>query len=175
MAVKFLYYFVVAFLLIAAFLLYKEPYALELSKADKSEPDMEMIDMVSYSITNDGIEHMVKSSRVLRFTNLDKFYNIDAIRKSKDDLLENLRAHSGVLIGDDLSLKGDVRYTNSDSIRFNSEQANYNLKTKVFKTDTDFVLEDNRSITKGASLIYMTKEEKIYANKIRSKIEVDKK
>ena len=160
-------------MLIAVFLLYKEPYALESSKVDKNEPNMETINMVSYSITKDGIEYIVKGSRVLRFANRDEFYDIDTIRKANDSLLEKLRANSGVLVGDDLSLKGDVRYKNSNGIRFSSKQADYNLKSKVFKTDTDFILEDNRSITKGASMIYNTKEEKIYASKIRSKIEVD--
>lgn len=175
MAVKFLYYFLIAFVFIALFLLYKKPFVIELAKVDKSEASMKMLGITSYSIVNSGIEHIIKGTKVLRFTNRDEFYDIDAVRKSNEGLLENLRADSGVLVGDNLSLKGNVRYENSNSVRFRSEQADYNLKLKVFKTDSDFVLEDNRSITKGASMIYMTKEEKIYAKKIRSKIEVNKK
>jgi len=157
------------------FLLYQKPYDIVESKNSKDTPSIEMINMVNYSITQDGISHIVKASKVLRFIDRDEFYNIDATRKSKKTLLENLKANSGVLIGDDLKLNGNVNYQNSDSVKFRSQEANYNLETKVFKTDVDFVLEDNRSVTHGTSMVYKSIEGKIYANRIRSKIEEEVK
>ena len=153
------------------FLLYQKPYDVVKSKNSKNTPNIEMINMVNYSITQDGVSHIVRASKVLRFIDRDEFYNIDATRKSKKTLLENLKANRGVLIEDDLKLDGNVNYQNSNRVRFVSQEADYNLKTKVFKTDVDFVLEDNRSIIHGASMVYKSIEGKIYANRIRSKIE----
>ena len=175
MAVKFLYYFIFGFVAIMVFLLYQKPYDVVKSKNSKNSPNIEMLNMVNYSITEDGIAHIVRASKVLRFVDHDEFYNVDATRKSKETLLENLKANSGVLKKDDLKLAGNVHYKNSDSVQFKSQEADYNLKTKVFKTDVDFTLEDNRSITHGTSMVYKTIEGKIYANNIKSIIEEEEK
>jgi len=175
LAVKFLYYFLFAFVAIMVFLLYQKPYDVVKSKSSKNSPNIEMINMVNYSITKDGISHIVRASKVLRFVNRDEFYDLDGIKKSKDLLLENLKADSGLLIKDDLKLVGNVYYKNSDSVKFKSQEANYNLKTKVFKTDVNFTLEESRSVTRGTSMVYKTKEGKIYAKSIKSMIEEDKK
>jgi len=79
------------------FLLYQKPYDVGKSKNSKNSPNIEMINMVNYSITEDGISRIVRASKVLRFVNHDEFYNVEATRKSKKTLLENLKANSGVL------------------------------------------------------------------------------
>ncbi len=173
MAVKFLYYFLFVFVLIMVFLLYQKPYDVVLSKSSKNEPNMEMIGVTNYSITQHGIAHIVKATRVLRFDQHDEFYNIDAVRKQNGGFFDNLKANSGKLMKDDLKLVGNVRYANSDARKFKSEQADYNLKTKVFKTDVAFKLEDNSSVTYGSSMVYNTVEGKIYANNIKSTAEVE--
>ena len=175
MAVKFLYYFIFAFVAIMVFLLYQKPYDVNLSKGSTNTPNIEMFSVTNYSITKDGISHIVNATKVLRFVDHDEFYNIDAIRKSKNDFLENVKADSGKLVKDDFHLKGNVRYRNSDNVKFKSEKVNYNLKTKIVKTDVNFILEDNRTVTHGTSLIYKTIEGKIYADNIKSTIEEDKK
>ncbi len=157
------------------FLLYQKPYNVAQSKDSKDNPNIEMINMVNYSITEDGIAHVVKASKVLRFVDRDEFYNIDTIRRTKSTLLEKLKADSGLLVKDDLQLAGDVRYLNSDSVQFQSQEADYNLKTKVVKTDVDFMLKDKRSITRGTSMVYNTIEGKIYANNIKSILEEEQK
>ena len=171
MAVKFLYYFIFAFVAIMVFLLYQKPFDIELNKTNKNEPNIEIIDVTNYSITQDGVTHIVKATKALRFLKYDEFYNIDAIRKSKDYFLENLKAKSGRLIADNLYLKGDVNYANSDDVKFKSQKLDYNLKTKIVKTDVDFTLENNRTLTYGSSLLYNTVDGKIYANNIKSTIE----
>ena len=175
MAVKFLYYFVFAFIGIMVFLLYQEPYLVEKSKSAKNEANIEMHKIVNYSITEDGINHIVKAQKALRFNDHDEFYFVDAVRKPKDALLENLTADSGTLKKNDLKFKGNVKYKNSNNIKFNSQEAEYNLKSKVFKTNVDFKLEDNNTITYGTSLLYQTKDGKIYAKNIKSKTEVEDK
>ncbi len=175
MAVKFLYYFIFAFVAIMLFLLYQKPYDVQLSASSKNEPNIEMIDVTNYSITEEGIKHIVKATKVLRFYRYDEFYNIDAIKKSKEYFLEKLKADNGKLVGDNLYLKGNVRYKNSDDVKFKSEKVDYDLKTKIVKTDVDFALENNRTITHGTSLLYKTVEGKIYANNIKSTIEEENK
>jgi LPS export ABC transporter protein LptC len=157
------------------FLLYQKPYIVEINSNAKKEANIEMFQVLNYSITQDGISHIVKADRVLRYKDHDEFYKVDSIRKSKINHYETLLANSGTLKQDDLKLYGNVRYTNSDSVKFNSDEAEYNLKSKVFKTNMPFTLEDKRTITYGTSLTYQTKDGKIYANNIKSKTEVEKK
>ncbi len=174
MAVKFLYYFLFTFVAIMVFLLYQKPYDTVENKNSKNSPIIEMLGVTNYSITKEGISHILKASRVLRFLKKDEFYDIDVVRNSKEMFQENLKANSGVLVKDDLKLAGSVHYRNSNSVWFRSQEANYNLKTKVFKTDVDFVLEDNRSTTRGSAMVYKTQEGRIYANNIKSVREVEK-
>ena len=171
MAIKFLYYFLSVFAVIMLFLLYQKPYNIPTDKNSKDRPSIEITDMVNYSINTEGISYIVKATKVLRFTDRDEFYNIDATRKSKKIFLENLKANSGILIKDNLKLKGSVEYQNSDNIKFKSQKLDYNLKEKVFRSDVDFILEDSRSITHGSSIVYKSDEGKIYANNIKSIIE----
>lgn len=175
MAVKFLYYFIFAFVSIMVFLLYQKPYVVTNISNATNKPNIEMIGVTNYSITKEGISHIVTATKVLRFASYDEFYDINAIRKKDDYFLDNLRADKGKLIKDDLKFFGNVRYENSDDVNFKTQKADYNLKTKIFKTDVDFMLEDNRSITYGSSLVYKTIEGKIYANNIKSNIEEEEK
>jgi len=153
----------------------QNPYKIDDGKKETKQANIEMLGMKNYSITKDGISSIAVAARVLRYDTHDEFYDVEILRKQKDNLQDNLRADVGNLVKDDLELSGNVRYENSDGVKFSSEDAQYNLKTKEFKTDKNFILEDNRSITYGSSLVYQSKEGKIYANNIRSIAEVDEK
>jgi len=157
------------------FLLYQEPYLVEKNTSHKKEANIEMLKIVNYSITEDGIDHIVKAEKALRFKDHDEFYYVDAIKRPKSGILENFKADSGTLKNNNLRFQGNVSYKNSNNIKFNSEEAQYNLKSKVFKTSKDFKLEDNKTITYGTSLVYQTKDGKIYAENIKSKTEVEDK
>lgn len=170
MAIKLLYYFIALFIAVTVFLLYQEPYVLGASKTNMNKPNIEMVGVMNYSISEDGVSHIAKATKVLRFSNYDKFYTIDITKRSEDNMFENLKADSGKLVKDDLTLKGDVRYSNSNSINFKTEQIEYNLKTEVAKTNTEFILKDNRSVTSGASLVYKSIEGKIFAKSIKTVI-----
>jgi len=153
----------------------QNPYKIDDGKKETKQANIEILGMKNYSITKDGISSIAVAARVLRYDTHDEFYDVEILRKQKDNLQDNLRADVGNLVKDDLELSGNVRYENSDGVKFSSEDAQYNLKTKEFKTDKNFILEDNRSITYGSSLVYQSKEGKIYAHNIRSIAEVDEK
>ena len=175
MAVKLLYYFIFLFLGILVFLLYQEPYFIPKVKSTKEKPNLEAIDITNYSITPDGVKVVARFSKVLRYKNYDKFYDINIVRKKDINVIDNLKAKRGSLRGDNLKIEGKVRYKDSEGVKFSSEEAKYNLKTKVFRSDVDFVLETNSTITHGTSLVYQSKDGKIYANNIKSVTEVNKK
>jgi len=157
------------------FLLYQKPYLVQKNTSTKNEANIEMLNIVNYSITNDGVAHIVRAQRALRFKDHDEFYTVDAVRKSKDGLLENFQSDSGRLEQNQLKFVGNVKYKNNNSVEFNSQEVQYNLKSKVIKTDVDFTLKNNSTITNGTSLVYQTKDGKIYANNIKSKTEVEEK
>jgi len=150
------------------FLLLQSPYNVQKNKKTQKEANMEVIDAKNYSITKDGVASVTSAKRVLRFSNYDEFYDIEVLRTPKPKFVDNLKADRGTLVKNNLKLVGNVRYKNSDGVKFSSQEAQYNLNSKVFKTDGDFILEDNRSVTRGSSLLYETNVGKIYANKIRS-------
>lgn len=175
MAVKFLYYFVFAFLAMIIFLLYQKPYFVQINDDGKNAANIEIYKMINYSIKEEGVSHIVKADKALRFKGHDEFYTVDAIRKKEDGVLENFQADNGRLEKNDLKFVGNVKYLNSNNVDFQSDEAEYNLESKVFKTNTDFTLKDSRTITYGSSLVYQTKDGKIYANNIKSKTEVENK
>lgn len=175
MAVKLLYYFVFVFLGMMAFLLLQKPYNIEVNPNSKKEAIVEMNGAINYSISPNGIDSIASAKHVFRFATHDEFYDVAVQRLSQKGLKENLKANNGILEKENLTLEGDVKYKNSDGVSFRAPIAQYNLKSKVFTSDADFVLEDNRSITNGNSLVYQTKEGKIYANNIKSIAKVDDK
>jgi len=173
LAVKFLYYFLFVFIIVSVFLIYQKPYDIQRVISSKEKPNLEVYGMINYSLSKDGIAQIIRAKKVLRFNSYDEFYDIDTIKKSKNNLLEKMKSDSGKLVKNNLSLIGNVRYNNSNGIKFQSQKVNYNLKTKVFRSDVDFTLEDNRTVTYGSSMVYKSIEGRIYANNIKSRIEVD--
>ncbi|MBL0686500.1 MAG: LPS export ABC transporter periplasmic protein LptC [Sulfurospirillum sp.] len=175
MAVKFLYYFIFIFIGIMLFLLYQKPYDTQLTEESKNEPNIDMFDATNYSIAEDGISHIIKASRVLRFLNHDEFYNLDITRKEQSGLSDNIKADSGKLVKDNLYLEGNINYRNSDNVKLRSQRAEYNLKTEIAKIDADFVLENNKITTYGTSLVYDIIKGKINATNIKSIVREDEK
>jgi LPS export ABC transporter protein LptC len=153
----------------------QNPYELSNAKKESKVANIEVLGMKNYSITKNGINSITTAKRVLKYDTYDEFYDVSMLRRRKEVLLEKLQADTGTLVKNDLTLVGNVKYKNSNGVKFKSEEAQYNLNTKVFKTDKNFILEDNRTITHGSSLVYQTKKGKIDAENIRSIIEVDKK
>lgn len=174
MVVKILYYFVFAFLGIMVFLLMQNPYDIEVSNIKEKVPSIEVLGVKNFSITEEGISSIATAKRVLRYNTHDEFYDISIIRREKK-LQDTLSANVGSLVKDDLKLSGNVRYKNSDGLKFNSNEAEYNLKSKIFKTEDKFVIKDDKTTTQGNSLVYQTKDGKIYAQNIRTITKVDKK
>lgn len=172
MAVKLLYYFIFAFAAIMAFLLYQDPYYIEDKINGKKDANVEAYDVVNYSINKDGISSIINSSHVLRYDTHDEFYKFDGVRKKENNYLENIKADKGTLVKNDLELVGHVKYKDTNGVKFESSKAQYNLQTKVFKANENFILENNSTITKGNSLVYQTNNGKIYAKNIRSITEV---
>ena len=114
MAVKFLYYFVFAFIGITIFLLYQKPYTVVIDANAQKKADIEMLNIVNYAISSNGISRIIKSDKVLRYKDHDEFYNIDSIRKQKENYHETLLANSGRLEQNILNLYGNIRYENSN-------------------------------------------------------------
>lgn len=175
MAVKFLYYFIFLFIGVMVFLLLQKPYHIEVNQDAKKEANIEMFGAKNYSISQNGVESIFVASKVLRFPKYDEFHNVDVIRKTERNVLENILTNKAFLVKDDVELMGNVRYKNSDNVKFSTSLANYNLKSKVFKADEKFILEDDSTIIYGNSLVYQSNDGKIYANNIRSIAEVEEK
>jgi len=168
LAVKLLYYSLFVFVGVFVFLLYKEPYYINLKQSDKPKANLEANRVTNYSIQKEGVVLVAKSSQILRYKTYDKFFNIDIVRKKSDGVTDNLKAKEGSLRGDLLRVSGDIRYADSNGIKFFSDESTYNLKSKVFKSLSKFTLETNSTTVFGSSLVYQVNDGKIFAHNVKS-------
>lgn len=174
MALKLLYYFVFVFVAMMVFLLIQKPYTIVFNQESQNEASVQMQNATNYSMSKEGINSVARAASVWRYADFDKFVHIDIKRVNEKGKKETLVANNAILQKDLLSLSGNVLYQNEDGLIFRAPVSTYDLNTRVLRADVDFVLEDKQSKSRGNSLVYETKDGKIFAKKIKSIIKVEK-
>ncbi|WP_331775766.1 LPS export ABC transporter periplasmic protein LptC [Sulfurospirillum sp. 1612] len=174
MAVKFLRYFLIIFLVIMVFLLTKNPYALHYKPKKGEQPSIELFDVKDYEILPTGINSIVFSKKVEKYKAYDKFYQIDVLYKDKLNLISTLISDKALLRDSILYFTENVKYTRSDDLALNTQSVQYNLKTKVLSSKTSFELIKKDMKTIGDSFIYQMQEGIIEAKNVKSTIRMDK-
>ncbi len=155
------------------FLLTKNPYALQYSSKGKGQPNIELFDVKIFEISKLGVNSIIFANRVERYKGYDKMYMIDALHRSKLNLIDSLKANNGLLIKNILYLDNNVRYTRSDDLALNSNSIKYDIKNKILSGDQPFELSIKNMLTKGNSFTYLMQKGIIQAQKIKTVIRME--
>lgn len=88
-----------------------------------------------YTLDNVSVSRVVQASHAVRYKNRDELLNADIILKNEDPKkgfkLEKLKAKVVIKKGDSFILKKDVKYQRDDFINLDTNELNYNFKTKI--------------------------------------------
>lgn len=175
MAVKFLYYFIFTFIAIAVFLVTKKPYHVESTIEDSTLAKIHMKMVQNFDISKEGVVRVVMSEEVKRFATQDTFEKVYVLNKAPSGLIDTITSNKATLKGRNLRLYDDAKYERSDGLSLESQEAYYNLDSKVLRSHVPFVLNDSRGKVWGDSFVYQVNEGQIDATNIKAIIEEMKK
>jgi LPS export ABC transporter protein LptC len=146
---------------------FKEPVD---EKKEFDYTDISFENINSYEITKDGITSNIQASKLLKYADYSKVYDIKAkvLNKGK---LTHVKADKALLTKSKIHLMGDVSYENNNSIHVKSQDLVYNSKTDIITIDTPFILETDSGEVKGNHLVYNQKDGNIKAKNIYFKSE----
>lgn len=130
-------------------------------------PVMEIKNFTLYELDATGITSLFSGSNSQRFADRDRIENINYTDSSKK-LKVNIKADSGIHKGENIDLRGDVMYLREDGLGFKSEHAQYQKKSAIFSTDTDFIISKGSSIATGSSMQYDSKKQTTKATNIHT-------
>lgn len=139
----------------------------------KDVPLFEMSSFKLLEFSQDGLVTLMLGDSAIRYKNRYEVSKMDYTDNAKQ-YKANIKANKGLYQGDNINLKGDVIYTRDDGLTFESQAAEYNKKTKVAYTNSDYVSYQGKNRVIGASLIYNNLEKKIESKQIVAKYQLKK-
>lgn len=151
MVIKIFYVAVAIFAVAMVFLSLQSPFSDDFIKSGITSPATEFKNVVDYEV-GDKINGKFTSTNGVSYKNSDEFENFKAIYI--DDINHTLSSKIAISKGDDIIFKKDVNYTNSNNLNFLSEEAIYNTKTKIAKSNVPFIMLQNGDKITGKSLKY---------------------
>ena len=172
MALKTLYGFFGAMMSIALFLLTQEEYVFDFKAQDTSIAQITLHDVKNYEIALAGINTITTAKEVRRFASYDELLNVETLMKEEDQVAL-LRANKATLRGPNVLLEGEVYYTRSDDVTFESDEANYNRETNIAEGSLPFLATYGPHQSKGESFEYNTQTRELVATKIDATLETE--
>ncbi len=153
MALKVFAIAIVLFLAEIVFLTTKDFKDSSNERKDLDFTDISFENIHSYLITKEGCEAKLEASKVLKYKDHAKIYDIktEFTRKNRQN---NIKAKQATLRGDIIHLTGAVNYEDNASLVINSEDLVYNTKTKIVTIDVPFILTSDSGNVKGNNLVY---------------------
>ncbi len=156
---------VVLFIAEVLFLLNKEPKTTKQKKRDIEFSTIEFKDIHYFNIDENGTNVMLKASSASKYKNHDDVEDIDVQFKNMDRI-DSIKATKAIFIDDKIYLTQNILYENNESMFINTEDLEYNTKTKVAKSHTEFTLTTPRGIARGDSFAYDMKNKKLNSENI---------
>lgn len=176
MAVRILLYSMVLFVGMMVFLIIKEPYRIkEVGTDGHLIPDIELFNAKNYQIKEGSVESVVSSSRVARYGDVDKLYNVDAEHRTKEGLKGHLRSDEAILKDKIIDFMSNSHYRRDDGIGLDGEAIRYDTQKQTLSSTKPFTFLQSQSRTQGLSFVYQMKEGTISATQIHSMIEFTQK
>ena len=152
MVIKIFYVAIAIFSVAMVFLSLQDPYLTEAFKKDNTIANMEMIGINDYEI-GEKINLQITAKSGTRYKDYDEFNEFNGIQKDENST-HILRSNIAIRKDDELIFKGNANYQNSDNINYNSEEIIYNIKSKIVRSDTPFIMRQGDDNVSGSSIIY---------------------
>jgi len=128
-------------------------------------PLFEISTFTLLEFSDKGLITLMKGSNAIRYSNRYKVTDVDFTDNAKE-YRANMKADHGLYKNEVIDLKGDVLYTREDGLTFESETANYDKKTKVAHTNSNYVSYLDKNRATGSSLTYNNLSKKIESKNI---------
>jgi hypothetical protein len=165
--------FIYILLIVAiAFLFYKQEENKAIANSEK-KPLLIFEHSIMYDITNNGVNQIVQFEKAFVYKDLEKLYESTIVTRSGKDLSTNtMRSKEMIKKGDNLSLFGDVHLLNNNDFNLETEELQYNLRTKIAKNKTKFILQKSDHLFNGSDLYLDTINYNIKAKNTHFKIKL---
>lgn len=134
-------------------------------------PMFELTNFTIYEFNDKGLETLLKADKGSRFKDRYTMSNLNYADNTRS-YISYITAKDAKYKGDDMHLYNNVVYIREDGLTFQSQDALYNKKSKIFKSDSDFVMFLNNDKITGTSLKYNTKKRKIKAKNVVMKYQL---
>ncbi|HIP02437.1 MAG TPA: LPS export ABC transporter periplasmic protein LptC [Campylobacterales bacterium] len=144
---------IVLFLAEIVFLTTKDFKDSSSDRKDLDFTDISFENIQSYLITKEGCEAKLEASKVLKYKDHAKIYDIKT-EFTRQNRQNNIQANYALLKGDIIHLTEAVHYEDNASLVINSEDLVYNTKTKIVTIDLPFTLTSQNGNVQGNNLIY---------------------
>ena len=169
---KFLY---ILFIISTIFLFYKVQNNAKIVKSEK-KPLIFFEDAISYDISQKGITRIVEFKKMFIYDGYEKSLDTTVIlRDDKNSTTNILSANKILKVEDRLTLIGNVHLLNDEYFNLETEELQYNLKTKLLKNSTKFTVQKDGSVLKGEKLYYDTLNSNMEASQAHFKIKLKDK
>lgn len=165
------FYIIVAALLLGIYIFFKPMHIKQ--NNPKEVAQLELENFTVYELDTSGVKSIMKGSTGKRFTNRNEAFDIDFTDNTKL-FTQNMKADFGRQKAGVIYLKGNVRYQRKDGLRFTSQEAKYNQKTKVATTDDVFSMYYGDNWVHGKKLYYQTSKRLAKAEHIDGTYEIEK-
>ncbi|EQB40327.1 hypothetical protein M947_00595 [Sulfurimonas hongkongensis] len=150
---------------------FKPQYVAEQNFVDV--PLFELDSFVLHELNQDKLITIMKGSKTTRYSNRYNVTNISYTDNSKE-LLANIRADNGLYRDKEeiIDLVGNVIYNREDGLVFESQEAIYNKKIAIAKTQKDYIMYRDKNRVIGTSLVYDNANRKIKSKNVVAKYQI---
>jgi len=129
-----------------------------------------------HTINEQNVSRTVIASRVVRYKARDEMHDADILLRNSLDNTEykeeSLKAKVIIKIVDELNLRKDVIYKRDDFISLNTNELNYNLKTKLAQNNTAYTGNYYNNSIDGTNLYLDGINNYMKSNNVHFQIEV---
>ncbi len=173
MVIRALYYILTICSVLAIFLLFQEPYFLDLTKNTNNIANMQVYNIEDFEIS-DKVDKILRAKKAIRYAHEDVLFdgNLSYIH---DGLNYFLTSKKMKLKDKIITLSKDVVLNRNDGLEFKSEQLKYDFENKLIFTDVPFNAFGYKTIVNGDRLRYDLKTKNMLVYGVKASYELEKK
>ncbi|MEA3354401.1 MAG: LPS export ABC transporter periplasmic protein LptC [Campylobacterota bacterium] len=145
-------------------------------KEKEDKPLVVFEESIMYKINDKTVDEIIESKKAYLFKNKEEIFDGIIVKKNENEKngekINTVSANHILKNKDQLTLKGNVNLQRDDKLTVKTDYLEYNLKTKIAKSNTKFsALQDNKSF-EGVGFYANGKTNYIEADKIHFKVKL---